>query len=381
MQSISLLIKPASSLCNLRCQYCFYHDVSEHRLIPSYGMMPVERLEAIVRQAFAESDGPVTFAFQGGEPTLAGLDFYQRLVSFAKKYNVKSKPVHFALQTNGQVINEEWADFLSEHRFLVGLSLDGDKAIHDAMRQDANGKGSFNQVMRAVNYFRQSGVEFNILTVINSLVARHIEKIYRFYRKNNFDYLQFIPCLPPLGADPKDISFSLSAERYSQFLKKLFDLWANDFIQGQYVSIRYFDNLVRMIAGEQPELCGMNGSCSCQFVIESDGSVYPCDFYVTDEWRLGYVGDQSFEQLGTSEKAKSFLAQPGSRLDLCDKCEWLPLCRGGCRRDRELPGPGSDLGKNQFCEAYQTFFPYAWPRLRQLAMQYKSGQLPGQVNG
>lgn len=378
MRSLSLLIKPASSLCNLRCQYCFYHDVSEHREIPSYGMMQPDLLENIVRQAFIESDGPVTFAFQGGEPTLTGLDFYENLISLVSRYNTKRLPVHYALQTNGQVIDDQWSRFLARNHFLVGLSLDGDKATHDALRTDAQGKGSYSKVMQTVASFRKHQVEFNILTVVNSNVARHIEKIYRFYRRQKFDFVQFIPCLTPIGTDPADIHFSLTAERYAQFLIKLFDLWYADLMNGHYTSIRHFDNWVRMMAGQRPELCGMTGECTCQLVIEADGSVYPCDFYVTDNWRLGFVTQQSFAELTGSEKALEFI-QHSHQLDpACSECQWYPLCRGGCRRDRELFPPESGLGQNQFCQAYREFFPHVVERLQILARQFQQQMGQGQ---
>lgn len=369
MKPVSLLIKPASSLCNLRCEYCFYHAVSEQRLTSSYGIMSESMLETIVRQVFAEADGPVSLAFQGGEPTLAGLDFYRHLVQLTTRYNKKRLPVQFALQTNGQVIDENWAAFLAEHKFLVGLSLDGGKEIHDMLRHDGAGHGSFGKVMLAASLFQRYMVDFNILTVVSSGVARHGRKIYSFMKKNNFYYLQFIPCLVPFGSDPADYEFALSAERYGDFLKTIFDLWYDDYRQGNYISIRMFDNLVRMAAGEPPELCGMSGLCTCQLVIEADGGVYPCDFYVTDKWCLGRAGEDDFSTLRSTEKALEFIRMSENLAQDCLDCAWLSICRGGCRRDREQAAGG--LGINGFCAAYKKFYPYAWPHLRQLAGEYK----------
>lgn len=367
MKPLSMLIKPASSLCNLRCAYCFYHDISSHRMIPSYGIMSYDTLEIIVRKTFQEADGPVNFAFQGGEPTLAGLGFYQYLIACVKKYNNKNLSVLYAIQTNGLVIDQAWASFLAEHKFLVGLSLDGDKMIHNQLRYDADGKGSFSKVMQTSRLFQSVGVDFNILTVITRLVARHIERIYRFYQKQGFSWLQFIPCLPPLDAPEEEAPFALTAHDYGLFLKKLFDLWYDDLTQNHYVSIRQFDNWVRMAAGQPPELCGMNGHCTCQYVIEADGSVYPCDFYVTDPWRMGQITESSFAELAETETAKRFVNGSNQREASCDPCQWLPLCRGGCRRDREPGYSPTQPNQNMFCQAYLDFFPYAWPRMRQVA--------------
>lgn len=380
MKPLHLLIKPASSLCNLRCGYCFYHDVSSYRAVPSYGLMSEDTQELLVQRVFAEADGPVTLAFQGGEPTMAGLPFYQRLIELVSHYNVKKWPVQYALQTNAQVIDESWAAFLARHHFLVGVSLDGDKAIHDAQRLTPDGRGSFQTVMNALRQLEARQVETNILTVVHAGVARHIERIYRFFSRNQLGYLQFIPCLTPFGVDPAAVPYALTAKRYGQFLNRLFDLWYEDFMAGHYVSIRHFDNWVRMMAGEWPELCGMTGRCTCQLVVEADGSVYPCDFYVTDEWKLGDISTSTLTELAESETSHRFVEASLQLPDTCRECQWLPLCRGGCRRDRaETAGPAGPAGLNQFCEAYQMFFPYAASRLEQLALIYRRQKGAGHV--
>lgn len=372
MKPLHLLIKPASSLCQLRCGYCFYHDVSTYRAVPSYGLMSEATQEQLISRVFAEADGPVTLAFQGGEPTLAGLPYYQRLVDCVDQYNQKKWPVQYALQTNAQVIDESWAAFLAKHHFLVGVSLDGDKALHDAQRRYPDGHGSFQTVMKALSLLERHQVETNILTVVHAGVARHIDRIYRFFSRSHLHYLQFIPCLTPFGVDPADVPYALTAKRYGEFLKRLFDLWYDDFMAGRYVSIRHFDNWVRMVAGEWPELCGMTGRCTCQLVVEADGSVYPCDFYVTDEWKLGDIATSTLMELAESETSRRFVETSLNLPDQCRECQWLPLCRGGCRRDRfAQDGLAGPAGLNQFCDAYRIFFPYAASRLEQLAQIYR----------
>lgn len=273
------------------------------------------------------------------------------------------------MQTNGVVINDEWAKFFAANNFLVGLSLDGYKEIHDANRFDVKNKGSFVKVMRTVRLFDKYKVEYNILSVVNAYVARHINKIYNFFGKNNFKYLQFIPCLDPLSEKPGAYNYSLTPERYTKFLKNLFDLWHNDLIDGNMVSIRNFDNYINMFAGHMPEACGMTGECQCQFVIEGDGGVYPCDFYVIDKWYLGNIKELGLSELRDCGRTKHFIELSQYVDPKCNACRWSNLCRGGCRRTRE-PSEEGNLVLNYFCPSYMEFFDYAAERMQQLAKMF-----------
>lgn len=366
MPPISLLIKPASSLCNLRCKYCFYHSVSSQRQTESYGLMSTDMLEELIIKALNYAEGFCTFAFQGGEPTLVGLEFYQKLIELQKKHNKKGVQINNTLQTNGVVIDGNWAKFLACNKFLVGLSLDGPKDIHDKLRVDARGAGSFKAVMNATRLFDKYKVEYNILTVVNAMVARHPSQVYNFFKKNGFRYLQFIQCLDPLGEKPGRHEHSLTPKRYSQFLKAIFDLWYNDLISNNYISIRTFDNYVHMAAGYPPESCNMAGICTCYFVIESNGGVYPCDFYVLDKWYLGNIQEHSFDKLIKSETANRFVETSKHIDEHCKGCKHYSLCRGGCRRTRE-PFSGGKPDLNYYCLAYKEFFDYAGDRINQIA--------------
>lgn len=366
MPPLSLLIKPVSSSCNLRCKYCFYHSVAENRTTNNYGIMNENLLEVIVKKALEYADHICTFAFQGGEPTLSGLDFYKKLIELEKKYNVKKVRIKNAIQINGIAIDEKWAGFLADHDFLVGISMDGPKYIHDYNRIDLKNDGSFNRVMNTVTLFNKYKVEYNILSVVTGNMARHIEKVYNFLKKNDFRYLQFIPCLDPINERRGVSEYSLSPERYALFLKYLFDLWYEDVMKGEMISIRYFENLVGMFMGYRPEACGMMGECQCQFVIEADGGVYPCDFYVFDEWLLGNIKNTGFEELGSSDNSIRFISVSKHSDTACKECKWSYLCRGGCRRDRETHVENS-LGLNYYCSAYKEFFEYASDRLRNVA--------------
>lgn len=365
MSSVNVLIKPTSSSCNLKCKYCFYHDVAENRDVKNYGIMSYATLEVLVKRVFEDSDYLAGFAFQGGEPTIAGLDFYRKFIELQRKYNTKGLKVNNSIQTNGVVINDEWAKFLACNNFLVGLSLDGPKDIHDLNRVDARGIGSHSKIEKTVELFNKYKVEYNILCVVTKSVSRHIEKIYNYYTKNGFKYLQFIPCLDELGKEPGNNPYSLTPETYEDFLKKLFDLWYRDFKLGKSISIRMFDNILQMLLGYPPESCDMNGRCSANAVVEADGSVYPCDFYVISEWKMGDILSHSLQEMLQGEKAKSFMLVSKNISENCRQCEYLAICRGGCRRHYE--SISNEPGSNYFCLAYKGFYKYALPRFLEVA--------------
>ena len=368
MPPIHMLIKPASSLCNMRCKYCFYSDVSEHREIKSYGLMDIALLEKITEKALSEAEGECSFSFQGGEPALAGLDFYKKLSEFQKKYNKKKLKINNAIQTNGYCIDHEWAEFFAKNNYLVGLSVDGSKEMHDYMRVDAQGKGTYSRIMKTSAIFDKYNVQYNILCVVNNFVARRPTKVYNDLKK--FKYLQFIPCLDGFDGEKRD--FSLDTERYAEFLKVTFDCYYKDFVSGNYVSIRNFDNYVMMLCGRIPEACGMLGFCSCYFVIEGDGSVFPCDFYVVDKYKLGNIAQSSFSELRASPNALLFTEQSKYVSEECRECKWINICRGGCRRNRE-PFVDEKPGLNIYCNAYKQFFEYAYERMCHLASIARGG--------
>lgn len=368
MPPLSLLIKPASGGCNIRCAYCFYHDEAANRSVQSFGQMPPETLETLIRKSLAYADGQCTFGFQGGEPTLRGLDFFRLAVEYEHKYNVKNVRINNALQTNGLMLDSQWARFFKENDFLIGLSLDGPKALHDSNRRDPNGRGTFSRTMRAARLLQSHEVDFNLLTVVTRQVAENITPTYRFFRREGLLYQQYIPCLDPLGEPRGSSEYSLTPEAFAQFLKTLFDLWYRDVAEGRFIYIRYFENILGMLLGRPPESCGLSGRCALQHVIEADGSVYPCDFYCLDEWKLGNILQDDYPELDSSPTAQRFLRESMAVQEGCDGCEYRFICRGGCRRDREPLSPGSQgMQRNYFCQAYREFFAYALPRLRELA--------------
>jgi len=365
MPNQAILIKPASGGCNMNCKYCFYYDVTSNREVENYGFMTLETLEMIVKKALDYTTDYVTFIFQGGEPTLVGLNFYKKFIEFVNQYNTKKIKVTYAIQTNGYKIDDNWARFFHSHQFLVGLSMDGPKSIHDLNRLDHKHIGTFRKVKLTADLFTKHQVAFNILSVVNRAVAKHPIKVYNFFKKNGYAYLQFIPCLDEFGTTPGQAKHSLTPEDYGNFLCQIFDLWYEDFMKKNYTSIRFFDNLIQIILGYPPESCDMVGTCSINTVIEADGSVYPCDFYVLDQWKIGNILEDTFEEIKSHKNGQQFIHDSLTLHDTCKTCDFFPICRNGCRRHRELGG--TQLGLNYFCVAYKKFYPYAYPRLQEVA--------------
>lgn len=355
MPPVSLMIKPASSLCNLSCRYCFYRDVSEHREHLGFGQMREETAAVLIRKAFAFADGaPVAFAFQGGEPTLRGLDFFRFFVKTARAENKKNSPVFYSIQTNGTIINEEWAAFFTENHFLVGLSLDGSQK-HNRFRLKPDGQNAFFQIITAAEIFKRYQTEFNILTVLTGYAAEHGEEIYRYFRSKGFRYLQFIPCLRPFDSEEQSELY-MTAEQYADFLIRVFNLYVKDYVRGQYVSVRQFDNWVRLYLRQPTEQCGMAGHCSHQFVAEAGGNIYPCDFYCTDAYLLGNIWEADFKTMAESKTAVDFIKESLPVPAQCKTCRVYPLCRaGGCKRTRQSA---------DYCKAYRAFFEACLPLFR-----------------
>lgn len=358
MKHISFLIKPASSTCNMRCRYCFYADVAEHRETANHGIMDAATIQAVVDRAFALGpDAEVTFAFQGGEPTCAGLDFFRSFCAYVDAHRAQ-QTVHLAIQTNGYVIDDTWATFLAQHGFLVGVSIDGYPEMHDWLRPDARGAGTMDRVLDAVAALRRAGADFNILTVLTDQLARHPQKLYRFYRQHKFDFVQLIPCLP--GLDEASDEYSLEPESFASFYKTFFRLWLEDFKRGERMSVTLFDNVIPLFAGMYPQQCGMLGACAPQFVVEGNGDVYPCDFYVLDRFRLGNIRTDSLEAMATCDALRAFLDEPRRACSMCATCPFERICHKNCKRLNTC------YYREDYC-GYRDFLEYAAPDMIAIA--------------
>ena len=342
----------------MRCEYCFYHDVSCNREVQSYGIMSDETLETLTRRAFAFAEKSVSFVFQGGEPTVAGIDFFRSAITYQKKYNSRRITVHNTIQTNATLITEEFAEFFKKNGFLVGVSLDGDKALNDKYRHLSDGSGSYDSINQGIDLLKKHGVDFNVLAVITKESAKSPSLVYSSLKE--YKYLQFIPVIDDFNGETAD--FSLSAEDYGRFLCETFELYYRDIMAGNYVSVRDFDSYIHMLMGMPPSSCAMQGRCGGYFTVEADGSIYPCDFYVTDEHRIGNICEESFFSLARSEKLSNFITSSVCVSEKCRNCKWFRICRGGCRRHRE-PFPSL----NKYCEAYSYFFEKCYDKMQRIA--------------
>lgn len=329
MKNISVMIKPASAACNLRCRYCFYADISENRTVSVNSVMNEDTTELIIKrlaEALSE-EGLANISFQGGEPVLAGLDYFRHFVSCMKRY--PDIRVNYALQTNGTMITEEWADFFKENNFLIGVSLDGYQTNMDKYRFDAAHKSVYYRILDNIELLRKKDVSFNILTVVTNELAGHAKGLTNFYLNHHYEYVQLIPCLPGLEGTGAD--FYMKPADYEKFFTEFFDCWQKAVVKGHHLSVNLFDNLYSMLSGQMPYQCGMIGRCSMQYVIESNGDTYPCDFYCLDEYKLGNLREMSFEEMNRTEISEVFLKSRYMKAP-CMTCRYRTMCNGGCRR-------------------------------------------------
>ena len=331
MKRLSLLIKPASSLCNMRCRYCFYHDISRHREIPSYGIMSRETTEKIIGNIHRDLDegDEITIAFQGGEPAMAGLPWFENFVaSMGQKQKVK---IIYALQTNGLLIDEAWAEFLGKNGFLTGLSIDANAGLHNSIRLDTRGRGTFERCLKTKALLDKHKVEYNILCVLTNELASDPDKVWRFILSEEIRFIQFIPCLE--GFDEKGASpFALRPARFASFYVRLFYRWAKELEKGSYYSIKLFDDTASFFFRGIPSSCGIDGRCRPQYVVEADAGVYPCDFYALDEHNAGKLTDHTLRELFESPVMQAFLLEKRTLPPICQSCQYLKYCNGGCRR-------------------------------------------------
>ncbi len=333
MKNITIMIKPASSLCNMRCRYCFYEDVSEKRKDASLGIMTQENVQEILSNIFCdmEKGDTVSFLFQGGEPTLAGLEYYK---SFAEEVQVLKGDVkvNYALQTNGLNLDKEWCIFFRDNGFLIGLSLDMLAEIHNDCRIDASKEGTYTRVKKAQKLMDKYGVEYNILSVLTEKMANRPDDVWEYICKENIRYIQFIPCLGEL--DGTESSYRLKPEGFAFFYTKLFSLWSEAFERGEYYSIKLFDDLICLLADGSRNACGITGRCVPQLVVEADGSVYPCDFYALDEYCIGNLAKENVQTILRNSLIAEFGKAGNKELGICKSCPYVNMCHGGCKRMR-----------------------------------------------
>ena len=348
----SLLIKPASAVCNLDCEYCFYldRDADPYKALPARRMTP-DTLERLVDTYLFYSYPNSIFAFQGGEPTLAGLPFFEKLVQLQQRYGRNGQMVSNSLQTNAVLLDKNWCDLFRSYKWLIGVSLDGPEELNDRFRFNKEGRGTWKRVMQSVETLQAERVEFNILCVLSQANVEKPKELYRFYRSLGIDNMQFIPLAEFDGAG-NPMPFTITPEQYGRFLCEVFELW---WPERRKVRIRVFDNIAEAVAGQKPGTCTMHETCDSYVVVEYNGDVYPCDFFVESGWKLGNINLDSWTEIARRTRSYSFAANKTLAHPECQACEYQSICHGGCPKFRHGPNRRFD-DLDYFCQAYKMIY-------------------------
>ncbi|MFW9901291.1 MAG: anaerobic sulfatase maturase [Candidatus Thorarchaeota archaeon] len=366
MKNFSLLIKPASADCNLRCEYCFYIDHLERT--KDTPRMSDEVLEKMITSYMeTNQNNYYTFGWQGGEPMIMGLKFFQKVVEFQKFYAPSGAVISNGLQTNGTLITDDFAHFLGEYKFLLGVSLDGPAYIHDYYRKTIGKKPSHHLVIKGIERLRQNKVEFNILILVNNENVKKANEIYHYLREQGFYYHQYIPCVEYNEKNNPE-SFSITGEEWGNFLCALFDEWIKEDINK--VSIRLFDSILEYLVYGRYNVCHMDKNCCQYFVIEYDGSVYPCDFFVRDDLLLGNVLYDEWDVILKSPIYYKFGQQKSKWHQNCNSCPFIDLCHGDCQKFR-IGGSNNSNNLSFLCKGWKRFYAYTLPRFEMIANKIK----------
>jgi len=382
--SFHLMAKPAGPRCNLECKYCFF--LSKDKLYPESSFrMDEALLESYIRQLIEASPGSeTTVAWQGGEPTLMGLDFFRRSIELERKYARPGMKILNTIQTNGTLIDDNWAAFFKDNDFLVGISIDGPPALHDYYRLDKGGSPTFDRVMRGLNFLQGRCVEWNILAAIHSKNADHPLEVYRFFRDEcDARFIQFIPIVerlrkPGVVSGNKVTSRSVKPGQFGKFMVAVFEDWVRHDVGTVYVQM--FDAALANWHGVPSGLCVSSATCGTALVMEHNGDVYSCDHFVEPVYRLGNINDRHLAELAVLDKQIKFGRHKLDGLPgRCRRCEVLFACHGGCPKDRFNLAPDGEPGLNYLCAGYKMFFGHIDRPLRDMSRLLSSGQAPANI--
>ena len=391
-----IMTKPTGPICNLDCKYCFY--LEKERLYPGKHSwkMPPETLESYIRQHIeAQTINEVTFAWQGGEPTLMGLDYFRKVVEIQRRYGANRRIVN-AFQTNGVLLDDDWCRFFQENQFLIGISIDGPEALHDYYRVDRGGKPSFQKVMRGLEFLHKHQVDFNTLTVVNDQNSRHPLEVYRFLKSIGSLVMQFIPVVERLAEVPSvdglDLvspdhgekahvtDWSVDPDRYGAFLCAIFDEWVKQDVGRRFVQL--FDITLESYMGMPQSLCWFRERCGEALALEHNGDLYSCDHFVYPAHKLGNIIEQPLLSLVQSQQQKDFgNAKADTLPQQCLKCDVRFACHGECPKHRFLETADGEPGLNYLCSGYLRFFRHTAPYMKFMASQLRAKRSPGEVMG
>jgi uncharacterized protein len=367
-----VMTKPIGPICNLDCEYCFYLD--KEKLYPAADSfrMTDEVLENYVRQYIAAQQvNEVTFAWQGGEPTLMGVDFFRQAVIYQEQYRRPGMRIQNTFQTNGTLLDDEWGAFLKRNNFLIGISIDGPPELHDKYRYDKQGRPSSHNVLRGLEFLQKHGVDYNILCVVNRHNADYPLELYRYFKSLGAEYMQFIPAVEHLGGKVTDRT--VRARQYGKFLCTIFDEWVVNDIGKTFVQI--FDIALETWMGYPPSLCIFNETCGNAMAIEHNGDLYSCDHYVFPTHYLGNVMEDSLDEMVGSQFQRKFGTDKQDTLpQYCRECEVRFICNGGCPKNRFIKTPTGEEGLNYLCEGYKMFFNHIDRPMKMMASALQAGR-------
>ena len=390
---LHVMAKPIGPICNLDCEYCYYLHKEELYPRGERWRMPDDTLETFIKQYIdaQPADAPeITFAWQGGEPTLLGVEFFERVVELQKQNAPKGQRIVNSLQTNGVLLDDRWCGLFKNHGFLIGLSIDGPAALHDRYRYDKKGQPTFNAVLRGLKLLKQHQVEFNALCVVNSHNGDHGRRVYTYLRDNGVQFLQFIPIVERRGigthaeselpivessADARALvsSRSVGSEQFGDFLIGVFDEWIKRDVGRVFVQI--FDQALSAWMGIEPSLCVFRRQCGRALAIEHNGDLYSCDHFVEPEFKLGNIHDLPIVQMANSPRQLQFGIDKESTLpQYCRECEVRFVCNGECPKNRFIQTPQGEPGLNYLCAGYRKFFNHIDPSMKMMATELKQGR-------
>jgi len=394
LPAFHVMTKPIGPICNLDCRYCFY--LEKENLYPgkSDWAMPGDVLETYVREYIQAQNVPqVSFAWQGGEPTLLGVEYFQKIVDLQKKY-ADGKRIENAFQTNGVLLDDRWGEFLATNEFLVGLSIDGPRKLHDHYRVDKGGQPTFNRVTRGLEYLKKHGVEFNTLTVVQRHNSQHPLEVYRFLRETGSGFMQFIPIVeriatapdpeglvligPGSGEPAKVSEWSVEPAQYGKFLCAIFDEWVRNDVGRCFVQM--FDVALESWMGYPASLCVFRETCGSAMAIEHNGDLYSCDHFVYPENKLGNIMESPISALVNSSQQRKFGLDKRDALPrYCRECEVRFACNGECPKHRFIRTPGGEEGLNYLCAGYKMFFNHIDPYMKFMASELQQRRAPANV--
>ena len=361
-RQFTLLVKPASADCNLHCDYCFYLDKQSLYPEEKQHRMSTQVLEKMIGSYMATRQPVYSFGWQGGEPTILGTEFFRTVTNLQQHYGKSGMSVANGLQTNGTLIDDEMAAHFAGYKFLLGVSLDGPPELHNVYRKSKNGEPTHDRVLQGIQTLDKHGVEYNILTLVSTANVEEPKKVFRYLADNGFLYHQYIPCVE-FDGEGNPLPWNITGEQWGRFLCGIFDEWIGGYTEK--VSVRYFDSLMQYLFHNRQVICTQGTNCRQYFVVEYNGDVYPCDFFVKKNKKLGNIMQDSWSYLGSSQRYRNFGRMKSRWNEACVTCPFLKFCAGDCLKHRLYAGNEPET-LSWLCRGQKMFFEHALPELKRL---------------